>query len=89
MILGMLGGRALAILIAGLAFLPLEAQACSVCIGWTGGADADWRYYWSALLLTLLPFAVVMVIGAWVRHAFLRSPGRGSPAQPPGTTERG
>ena len=85
----MLGRRAVALLIAGWTLVPLEARACAVCIGWMGGGDADWGYYWSALLLTLLPFAVVMVIGAWVRHAFLRSPGRGSPAQPPGTTERG
>ena len=85
----MLGRRAVAVVIAGCALFPLEARACSVCIGWTGGADADWGYYWSALLLTLLPFAVVAVVAAWVRHAFLRSSRRDAPAQPPGTTERG
>lgn len=65
----MLGRRAAAVVIAGWALFPLEARACSVCIGWTGGADADWGYYWSALLLTLLPFVVVAVIGAWLRRA--------------------
>jgi heme exporter protein D len=85
----MLGRRAAALLIAGWTLHPLEARACAVCIGWMGGVDADWAYYWSALLLTLLPFAVVAVVAAWVRHAFLRSPRRDAPAQPPGTTERG
>ena len=68
----MLGRRAAAVVIAGWALFPLEARACSVCIGWTGGADADWGYYWSALLLTLLPFAVVAVVAAWVRRALRR-----------------
>ncbi|MEK6666790.1 MAG: hypothetical protein AABZ20_10235 [candidate division NC10 bacterium] len=79
----MLGRRAAAVVIAGWALFPLEARACSVCIGWTGGADADWGYYWSALLLTLLPFAVVMVIGAWVRRALRRE----APADASGRTE--
>src|SRR3972149_2954133 len=65
---GMLGRRAAAVVIAGWALFPLEARACSVCIRGAGGADAAWGYYWSALLLTLLPFAVVAVIGAWVRR---------------------
>src|SRR3990170_4866337 len=69
---GMLGRRAVAVLIAGWTLHPLEARACAVCIGWMGGVNADWAYYWSALLLTLVPFAVVMVIGAWIRRALRR-----------------
>ena len=79
----MLGRRAVAVLIAGWTLHPLEARACAVCIGWMGGVNADWAYYWSALLLTLLPFAVVMVIGAWVRRALRRE----APADAPGRTE--
>jgi len=67
-------GRTLA---AGMA-LPTAARACAVCIGWTGGTEADWGYYWSALLLTLLPFAVVAVIGIWIRHALRREARRRS-----------
>jgi len=68
----MLGRRAAALLIAGWALLPLEARACAICIGWAGGGDADWGYYWSALLLTLLPFVVVALVGGWIRRALRR-----------------
>ena len=83
----MLRRCAVAILIAGLALLPPEAQACSVCLGWTEGQGLNGGFYWSALLLTLLPFAVVAVIGAWVRHALRRSSGGGAPVQASHTTE--
>ncbi len=68
----MLGRCAAALLIAGSALLPLEARACTVCLGWRGGGDADWGYYWSALLLTLLPFVVVALVGGLIRRALRR-----------------
>ena len=68
----MLGRRAVAVLIGWWALLPLEAGACAICIGWAGGGDADWGYYWSALLLTLLPFVVVALVGGWIRRALRR-----------------
>lgn len=54
--------------------LPARAWACAVCIGWGEGQEPlATGFYWSALLLTALPFAVVVTIGAWigyvVRHA--------------------
>ncbi len=79
----MLGRRAVAVVLLGWALLPLEAQACSVCLGWAEGQGLNGGFYWSALLLTLLPFAVVMVIGAWVRRALRRE----APADGPGRTE--
>ena len=65
----MLGRRAVAVLFLGWALLPLEARACAVCLGWTEGQGLNGGFYWSALLLTALPFVVVAVIGAWLRRA--------------------
>ncbi len=57
---------------AGMFLLPTVAQACSVCVGWAEGQGLNGGFYWSALLLTALPFAVIAVIGVWVsRGAWL------------------
>src|SRR3990172_995581 len=45
----MLGRRTVAVVIAGWTLHPLEARACAVCIGWVGGVNAGWAYYWSGL----------------------------------------
>lgn len=60
--------------------VPALAEACSVCIG--PGSEARGLtagFYWSALLLTALPFAVAGLIGVWLR----RATGRLSPPSPP------
>ena len=73
----MRGRGAAALLIAGWTLLPLEARACAVCLGWTDGQGLNGGFYWSALLLTALPFVVVGVIGAWVARAAQNArPGR-------------
>jgi hypothetical protein len=58
-----------ALLVAGGSLLPIETQACSVCVGWTEGKGLNGGFYWSALLLTALPFVVAAVIGAWLGYA--------------------
>jgi hypothetical protein len=45
-------------------FTPSQGLACSVCIGWAQSQGVS-GFYWSALLLTALPFAVIGTIGAW------------------------
>lgn len=55
--------------------------ACAVCLGWTNGQGPNWGYYWSWILLTLLPFVVVGIIGAWVGWA-LRRRGLAGPTTP-------
>lgn len=69
------------ILFAGAMLLTRDVQACSVCIGWTEGQGLTGGFYWSALLLTALPFAVVAAIGAWLVRAARR------PRQAPATPE--
>lgn len=76
-----LGREAGCLLSAGVALLPGNAWACAVCVGWTGRQGTDSGFYWSALLLTALPFAVVAVIGAWLVRAARR------PRQAPATPE--
>lgn len=71
-----------AFLVAGLTFLPTDAWGCAVCIGW-GGSGADRGYFWSWLLLTTLPFALVAVIGAWIRRVLRRPPERRGPSEAP------
>jgi hypothetical protein len=65
----MVGRRLVAVLTAGWALLPPDAQACSVCVGWSEGQGLNGGFYWSALLLTALPFAVIAAIGAWAWRA--------------------
>ena len=65
--------RAVAVALTGLAVLPASALACSVCIGWNDGQAVNVGFYWSALLLTLLPFAVVGVVGAWLGYTARRT----------------
>ena len=71
------GGRvaaALAVLAGWSTLLPGLAEACSVCIG-PGSEERGLTagFYWSALLLTLLPFALAaaltLSIGGVVRRA--------------------
>lgn len=84
----MLGRRAVAVLIAGWALLPPEARACSVCLGWSEGQGLNGGFYWSALLLTALPFVVVGVVGAWLTRAARRSRPRQAPANPEPAIEK-
>jgi hypothetical protein len=51
-----------------LALTPTGASACAVCVGGVGESGTA-GFYWSALLLTALPFAVIAAIGAWVSRA--------------------
>jgi hypothetical protein len=76
----MVGRRLVAVLTAGWALLPPDAQACSVCVGWSEGQGLNGGFYWSALLLTALPFVVVGVIGAWLTRAARLSRSGRSPA---------
>lgn len=68
--------------LGALILLSREAWACAVCLGW-GDGGPNWGYYWSWVILTLLPFVVVGVIGAWIWHALRRSTQRGARAEPP------
>lgn len=67
-------GAALGVLSAWSALVPGLAGACSVCVG-PGGEERGLGvgFYWSALLLTLLPFvlaaALAVSIGGVVRRA--------------------
>jgi len=55
------------------ALFPADAWACSVCVGWAEDQGLHAGFYWSALLLTVVPFALVGVIGAWMRYAIWRA----------------
>lgn len=61
-------GRTLTSLTLGLVFFPTAARACAVCIGWIEDQGPNVGFYWSALLLTALPFALVAGIGVWLRR---------------------
>lgn len=61
---------------AGVILLPAKARACEVCVTWTQGQGLNGGFYWSALMLTVLPFAVVAVIGAWVGLVAWRARGK-------------
>lgn len=51
------------------ALLPAGADACAVCVGWGGeGQGLTPGFYWSALVLTTLPFVAVGVAGLWLRR---------------------
>jgi len=64
---------ALGALSAGVALVSTNAEACSVCVGWPGEQGANVGYYWSAILLTALPFLLVAVFGVWMRHTVRRA----------------
>ena len=75
-----------AFLVVWVTLLPANARACAVCISWTDGQGSNGGFYWSWLLLTALPFAIVAVIGAWVGWAASRvrqrqAPGRAESAR--------
>ena len=57
----------------GTALLPADALACAVCLGWSDGGGLNGGFYWSALLLTALPFAVMGALGLWVDSALRRA----------------
>ena len=59
--------------LGGAALLTRDAHGCAVCLGWTEGQVLTGGFYWSALLLTLLPFAVVAAIGTWIGLTLRRS----------------
>ena len=73
--------KPIALLAAGATFFPADAEACAVCIGWAEGQGLG-GFYWSALLLTALPFAVIAAIGAWVwrEHRVTGAGGEGAPS---------
>ena len=58
---------------AGLVFLPGRILACPVCFGWTDPQVSKAGFYWSFLLLTVLPFALLGGIGGWVIYSTRRS----------------
>lgn len=60
---------------------PGGAHACAVCVGWADEPAVNVGFYWSALLLTALPFAVAVAIGAWMRAAARRQPSDGASGQ--------
>ena len=53
--------------------------------GWLQGLNGG--FYWSALLLTDLPFAVVAAIGGWIGYTVRRAP-RTAPPAPPSRSPR-
>jgi hypothetical protein len=65
---------------------PVAAEACATCIGGGGeGAGLNPGFYWSAVVLTALPFVAMVVAGAWL-HRQLSATGR---HRVPGPTVRG
>ena len=60
------------LILVGVVLFPANARACAVCVGWGEGQGLHAGFYWSALLLTTLPFALVAVIGAWLRSSVKR-----------------
>jgi hypothetical protein len=57
---------------------PVVAEACAVCVGWgRENAGLNPGFYWSAVLLTMLPFVAVVVAGAWL-HRHVSAAGRRS-----------
>lgn len=48
--------------------LPWPARACSVCLLGGAGDGPNAGFYWSALLLTLLPLALAAGLGLWLRR---------------------
>lgn len=72
--------------------LPGIADACSVCVGpGSEGRGLTAGFYWSALLLTALPFAIAGIVGAWVVRTARRDPkesGRGATEPSPPLGER-
>jgi hypothetical protein len=63
---------AVTFLVAMVGLLVTDAWACAVCVGWAEGQGLHAGFYVSALLLSVLPFALVAVIGAWLRASFKR-----------------
>jgi hypothetical protein len=74
---GMAGAaRAALVLVALLG--PIVAEACAVCVGWgRENAGLNPGFYWSAVVLTMLPFVAVVVAGAWL-HRHVSAAGRRS-----------
>lgn len=63
--------------IAALAWMPAEALGCPVCYGWTQGGGNRAGFYWSAVLLSLLPFGLVGALALWLRRSLQASVTRG------------
>ena len=61
------------LVLATVTSLAQDAQACAVCVGWTEGQPLNGGFYWSALLLTALPFALVAAVGVCAGRALRRS----------------
>lgn len=51
--------------LVALLLLPAEALACATCVG-APWQKTDVGFYWSALFLMGVPFAVAGVIGGWL-----------------------
>ena len=67
-------GRGRILIGSAVTLAPGGAHACAVCVGWGDSGFGTLGFYWSALLLSLLPFSVVAIIGAWVHRASRRKP---------------
>jgi hypothetical protein len=69
---------------------PVTAEACATCIGWgRENAGLNPGFYWSAAVLTLLPFVAIVVAGVWLhRHVSAAgrraAPGSGVGSESPG-----
>jgi len=77
-------------LAAGLALLPAAADACAVCVDW----GREWQglnpgFYWSAVLLTALPFVLVAAAGVWLRRLVSTADRPPASVPPPRADSRG
>lgn len=86
--LTLLGWTALSAATADALLRAADAWACAVCLGWTDDQRLNSGFYWSALLLTLLPFVVVTSIGSWLGYTVWRARSRqdSETAEPPSTS---
>lgn len=75
---------------AALPALPEVAEACAACVGWGSDGRTDGAFLWSGLLLTLLPFLLLGLAGAWVAR-LLRGSARecGGPTGPEAAADGG
>jgi hypothetical protein len=77
-------------LAAGLALLPAAADACAVCVEW----GREWQglnpgFYWSAVLLTVLPFVLVAAAGVWLHRLVSMADQPSASTRPPRADSRG
>ena len=74
-------GRGLTVALVAVVLLnPVAAAACPACFS-AASEQSRLAYYWTAALMTLLPFTIVGAIGGWL-YLRQRTPGR-SPSEAP------